>query len=48
MEMHLLKLDSMICVHMLDSSEGQQEGVPPFTQPTPRCMTQASPDHPGA
>lgn len=38
----------MICVHMLDSSVGQQEGVPPFPQPTPSCKTQASPDHPGA
>lgn len=38
----------MIRVHMLDSSVGQQEGVLSFTQPTPRCETQASPDRPGA
>lgn len=36
---------SMIWVHMMDSSVGQQEGVPPFTQP---FMIQASPDRSGA
>lgn len=36
MEVNVVKKShSMKCVHMLDSGVGQQEGVPPVTQPTP-------------